>query len=118
MLVTSAIDYGERLVIRVCLNPDAPEWVHIVGSNRLDATGQLVLTDQGDPVLIVSGDVPPGETGETCHNCRSNWDTREFIFDGPGSKGMTVDDLWEEVCRRCESAAVPAEIVGLVGRSD
>ena len=117
MKVTKAVNYGSRAVIRVCMNPDEPEWVHIIGSNRLDATGQPVLTDQGEPVLIVSAEVPPGETGEKCHNCRSNWDTREFVFDGPEFEKMTYNDLWEEVCRRCASPPVPVDIVSLLGRS-
>lgn len=118
MLVIKATDYGTRTVVRVALNPDDPEWVHAVGAPLRDSSGTVILEPDGSERLVVSPDVPVGETGATCHNCRYNWVVRELIFDGPEFKDLSADTLWELVCERCEPASLPVPIIALLGRSD
>lgn len=82
MQIISAKDYGYRFVVRVTVNPDEPNWVHVVGLPLLDAEGVPVLDDDGHEVLVTSSLVPAGETGDTCWNCRQNWRIKEFVFEG------------------------------------
>ena len=117
MKVIYARDYGWRKVVGVCLNPDAPEWVHKVGEQQRDASGQLMWRSDGTPLLIGSPEVKAGETGESCHNCHYNWEVREIIFDGADAQAATEEQLWELVCLACHPATVPEVIDGLVGRS-
>lgn len=91
MKVISAVDYGFRVVVRVVDDPSIPEWVHIVGEPRLDDQGRAVIRENGEPSLIQTITVPPGETGETCQNCRYNWDVTEVIFDGSDLYGPDMD---------------------------
>lgn len=118
MKIIGATRYGLRTVIQVCLNPDEPEWVHVLGKPVLDITGVPVLMDSGEPLLVTSTVVTPGETGEMCHNCRHNWDVKEFIFDGLEYSGKTADELWELVCGRASAGTVLVPIAELLGRSD
>lgn len=117
MLVIKATDYGARTVVRVALNPDDPEWVHVVGAPLRDSSGAVILESDGSERLVVSPTVPSGETGTTCHNCRYNWDVRELIFDGPEFEDLSADELWALVCERCEPASRPVPITALLGRS-
>jgi len=118
MRVIKAVQYESRTVVTVCLNPDAPEWVHIVGDQWRGPDGLALWNDDGSPRRIVSALVPDGETGETCHNCRYNWVVQEVVFDGLEYAELSADELWELVCHSCRPAGIPRMIVGLVGRSD
>lgn len=118
MKIISAIDYGDRSVIRVCMNPDDPEWIHLVGDQVRGSDRLPTFGPDGAALLITSSVVPSGETGETCPNCRYNWAVKEFIFDGPDRDGQTVDELWERVCLLSREEPAPKVIGGLVGRSD
>ena len=94
-----------------------PEWVHVVGEQARDSSGQLIWSPDGTPLLIESSEVKSAETGDTCHNCRHNWVMRELIFEGVEYADKSVDQLWELVCLACQPATVPEVIDGLVGRS-
>lgn len=124
MRIIKATGYGYRTVIVVCLNSDAPEWVHVVGRQFRDGAGQPVFNVDGTPRLIQSPDVPDGETGESCHNCRSNWEVREFVFDGEDQyrlddKGLRVrkvaQDYLVEVTKALSLVGLPMPLSGLVG---
>lgn len=82
MQIISAKDYGYRFVIRITMNPDVPNWVHVVGAPLLDVHGAVVVDGDGVEVLVTSSLVPDGETGASCHNCRQNWRIKEVIFEG------------------------------------
>lgn len=118
MQIIKAMNYGARTVITVCLNPDAPEWVHTVGDQWRGSDGTFIFDDDGTPRLIVSASVPTGETGELCHNCHYNWILREVVFDGVEYGEKSADELWKLVCVACQPAMLPQDIAGLVGRSD
>jgi len=83
MKIIKAVKYVGRTVIRICHNPDQPPWVHIVGDQKVSVEGDLLFLADGLPDLVTSTLPPPGHTGETCHNCRYNWDVSEIVFDGP-----------------------------------
>jgi hypothetical protein len=125
--IIKATDYGYRKVMQVALNPDDPEWVHIVGEQVRDANGIGVLAaDNSTPVLITSATVPDGETGRTCHNCRYNWNVREFVWTGDAELKKVVDgvvvnktddDLANEVTAALAAASTTtANIAPLVNR--
>jgi len=96
MKVIKATEYPEifRTVLRVCFNPDDPEWVHKIGKQRKDIDGELMVMEDESPMFITSSDIEPDCTGETCHNCKYNWEVREFVFDGKSrfynDEGQTV----------------------------
>lgn len=118
MKIINATNYDSRTVVRVCLNPDAPEWLHVVGDVEKDLAGEPMVGIDGEPSIIRSSMPPPDHTGETCHNCRYNWVVRELVFDGAEYADKSADELWELVCLACQPAAVPEVITDLVGRSD
>ena len=127
MEIIKAVEYGERTVIRVCLNPGEPEWVHYVGSQSRDGSGGLEFKDDGSPLLITSRVVLSGETGETCHNCRYNWDITEVILEGADLYGVGVDgeplrlsddQLVVAACARVAASPTQRVLDSLVGRSD
>ena len=90
MKIIKATDYGFRKVVRIVMDETLPRWVHLDGK----ASPQ---THTGDTE----------EKGKTvCQECRSNWDIREYQFDGnamqklsdpedPGSE--LVDKTDEEI---------------------
>ena len=108
MKVIKATEYSDiaRTALRVCSNPDDPEWVHIVGEQRLGADGVLMIADDGSPVLIT-------------------WKVREFIFDGNArfyinDSGQTVaktiaqyvDDIKQVLADESSSSAAQSDWVG------
>ena len=120
--IIKATDYGNRKVIGVCLNPEAPEWVHKVGEQQVGPDGKPrfdVLT--GSPILITSTVAPADHTGiyppeagkTTCHNCHSNLQTQEYIFEGK-SLGLTDAELLAEVKRRVH-ATTPTTAKAMAG---
>ena len=126
MEIISAKDYGYRVVIRICFNPNAPQWVHTVGECAKDSAGVDRVTSGGDLVLITSSIVPAGETGETCHNCHYNWDVSEVVFEGsslfrsgPGGEWtrFTDDELADAAFLQVARPDVPLVLDGLEGRS-
>ena len=68
MKIIKAMDYGFRKVIVVCLNPEDPEAVHGDGSPHTGAA----------PV----GTDPSLRSWEWCHDCRYNWQVREYVWTG------------------------------------
>lgn len=68
MKVLSGKDYGYRKVVRVLMNDSDPEWIHPDGK-------KVPLTHTGDTEVI-------GKT--LCLKCLSNWDVKEFQFEGDG----------------------------------
>jgi len=123
--IISAKDHGHRVVIRIVHNPTAPEWVHIVGNQILSAEGVPRLLPDGEPDLVASTLPPPGHTGETCRNCRYNWDVSEIVFDGPdlfhiGASGdmvrFTDDELVVMAFTRAGRPLPPSILDGLEGR--
>ena len=118
--IISAMDYGERVVMRVCHNPTDPEWVHIVGSPERDRTGLEILQADGRPKLLESAHCPEGNAYEVCHNCRYNWDVAEIIFDGLellDSDGWRLADdiLAAEALRRATRPSAPQSLAGIIG---
>ena len=127
MKIISAIDYGYRTVLRVCLNPDQPNWVHVVGEHMRDREGVPMYNDSGGPVLLTSDKVSVGETGENCHNCRQNWEIVEVIFEGADLYGedmdggpvrLSDDDLAVMAFTRVSSYGPPRVLGGILGQSD
>ncbi len=123
MKVIKATDYGFRKVIQICLNPDDPEWVHIVGEPLRGPDGTPISKADGTPELITDPNVPPGEDGTTCHNCRYNWKVQEFIWTGEqlyttGRNGQrrpkTNTELLAEIKSQLQPPASAAEITGLI----
>lgn len=100
MQAIKASDYSYRKVVVACLNPNEPKWVHIAGEQQRDANGQPMKDAITGAPMIQRPDLPPGtryaadssHSGDTeeakamgqpaCHNCRYNWQTREFIWEG------------------------------------
>ena len=66
--ILTAKNYLGRIVIRVCLNPDAPEAVHLDGNPHT-----------GKPPEGTSKEL---KSWEWCPDCRYNWDVREFTWTG------------------------------------
>ena len=112
MKIVEAIDLGYKKVIKVVLNPDDPEWVHVVGDVKLGPDGNPALDAAGNEVKITSTVVPPGETGNRaeegktlCHNCRNNWVKKEkswagqdlLKLDGKIWVSKTDEDLEQEL---------------------
>ena len=110
--IISAKDYGYRKVIRVCMDPDAPESVHDDGNAH-------------------TGNPPPGtapglKPWEWCHDCRYNWDGREFLWTdaelyitpGGGSRRLkTNQELLDEITFRLLPAATASQISELIDLS-
>lgn len=67
--ILTAKDYHDRILIRVCLNPNDPEVVHADSNPH---TGQAPA---GTPSSL--------KPWEWCEECRYNWDVREFTWTGP-----------------------------------
>ena len=100
--IVKATDYGYRRVIRVCLNPDAPEFIH-------------------DDVTPHPSNNPNGCPTQTC---QYNWEIREFVWSGEEmytttSSGRrrrkTSSELVDEIKSSLTVAPIPAQIPGLVG---
>ncbi len=100
--IIKATDYGYRKVIRVCSNPEEPEYVH------QDSTQHPISNVNGYPV-------------ETCHY---NWNVREFVWsreemDTTTSTGKVRRKTNAELMKQIQSelAAVPSptQIPGLAG---
>ena len=123
--ISKATDYQSRKVICVCLNPEAPEWVHKAGEQQRDGDGKPMFdVITGRPILITSAVAPADHTGNyppeagktTCYNCRFNWQMREHIFEGKWLKA-TDEELLSEVKRQVALAtASPKGIATLVGQ--
>jgi len=122
MKIIKATEYQEllRTAIRVCFNPDDPEWVHIIGEPRRDADGLVMTAEDDSFILITSADIESDCTGETCHNCRYNWKVQEFIFDGndrfytddtgqmvPKAIAQYVDDIKQGLATESSSSDQP-----------
>ena len=100
--IISAKDYGYRKVIRVCLNPDAPQYVHTDHSPH--------------PARNVNG----------CQrdDCHYNWTIRGFVWtqdemytESPTGKQRlkTNDQLLKEIKDFLEPATAPSDIRNLAG---
>ena len=110
-IILSAKDYGFRKVIRVCMNPDQPESVHVDGKAHV-----------GIPTV----GTPPGlKPWEWCHDCRYNWDVREFVWTGDelrthGKTGKirpkTDAELLAEIKSQLVAQPPVRQISGLQGR--
>ena len=66
--IISAMDYGYRKLIRVCMNPEQPGSVHEDGTEHT-----------GSPP---AGTDPNLKAWEWCHDCRYNWQVRELTWTG------------------------------------
>ncbi len=103
MKVISAKDYGSRKVIRVCLNPDDPEYV-----------GQDGTTAKAD-----------GSSWSNEAGAKYNRDVREYTWTGAEMykttpKGQhrfkTDGELLNEIKERLQPPDAPSDILPLVGR--
>ena len=90
--ILTAKDYAERIVIKVCLNPSDPESIHPDGKPH---TGQPP-----------TGTDPGLKPWEWCHECRYNWDVREFTW--TGEERYTLSSKGRK--RLKSNAELPAEI--------
>jgi len=138
MRILSANKYPERTVLRVVFNDDEPEWAHVIGALLLSDEGDRILDSDnpGDLLLVTDATVPAGHTGNSeqakesgrtlCHNCKSNWEIREYLWDGADrfyddadgvSQSKTDDMLLDELDNRIKAeAAEKASIDTLVGK--
>ena len=110
--ILTANDYPHRIVIRVVMNPDDPESVHMNGVSH-------------------TGTPPPGtplglKAWEWCHECRYNWDVREFTWSGEeryvvttaGRRRLKTNaELLAEVSARLQPPAPPKLIPELMNKS-
>lgn len=120
MQIISAVDHGERVVIRVCHNPDSPEWVHMVGDQERDAHGLYLFNSDGSPKLIVSAACLLDGAGVSCHNCRYNWDVTEVILDGlellgPDGLRLADDTLGVRALSLSKKGFIARSILGIIG---
>ena len=104
--IINATDYGFRKVIRVCLNPDDPEWVHDDGTAH--------------PAANVNGCDGVGNT----YYCHYNWKVQEFVWTGEelytrdtagGRLPKTDAQLLAEISVQIPQATAASEITQLVG---
>lgn len=115
MKITSAKDYGHRVVVRVVEDDSIPQWVHNDGNAHTAVTS-----------VDVEGNVQPTglEAGTECHACRNNWIKHEFIFEGtellnPGTdQRMNPVQLKAAIGQRIAALKRPAvkSIPSLVGK--
>ena len=107
--IISASSYGFRTAIKVVMNPDDPEAVHEDGTPH-----------SGQPP---TGTDPNLRSWEWCHDCRYNWQVREFVWTGDelytrqedGSRVVkTNDELVAEIESRLQPAPAASEISGLL----
>ena len=112
-IILDAKDYGYRKIIRVCMNPEDPEQVHI---------------DAGGNATAHTGDPPPGtdpalRPWEWCDSCRYNWNVREFIWTEDEMYKRAADgrriqksnaDLLNEIKAKLTGPAPPETISALV----
>ena len=108
--IVHAANYGFRKVIRVCMNPNDPESVHADGTPHT-----------GSPPL---GTLPGLKPWEWCHDCRYNWDVREFVWTGDelttygktGKRRAKTDaELLAEIGSRLVAQPPVKQISGLLG---
>jgi hypothetical protein len=118
-LIIKVADYGYRKAIKVCLNPDELEAVHIA----VDGTKE---PHTGDPP---AGTDPLLKTWEWCLDCKYNWTVREFLWTGAdlnykdargNVKTKTNVMIKEELAQRLAAdllanPPVKKEIAGLLG---
>jgi len=138
MKIISADKYSERTVLRVVFNDDQPEWAHIIGEHLMTDEGDFVWDpdNPGHHIRVTDATVPAGHTGDSeqakeagrtiCHNCKSNWEIREYLWDGAdrcyddadGVSQLKTDDmLLDELDDRIKAeAAETASIDTLVGK--
>lgn len=110
--ILSATNSGWRKVIKVCTNPDAPQWVHPDGSTAPNTHTGFEHQVAGDVTL--------------CQDCRYNWKVREFIWTGDTELKKVVDgvlvnktddDLANEVAAALAAASTTTtNIASLVNR--
>ena len=124
-----------RTALQVTLNPDDPQWVHVVGEALLDADGQPIVDATGEPRYVASPDAPPEHTGDTveaqaagrvlCHNCRLHWivqehtwqDEERYTADADGQQRWKTDDeLLAELRDRVAAAERQPTVSPLLGR--
>ena len=107
--IISATDYGNRKVVRVCMNPDDPESVHSDGAPH-----------NGAPP---AGTDPTLKSWEWCQDCTYNWQVLEFVWTGEelykrsanGSRIPKSDtDLLNEVAAGLPIERSPVAITTLV----
>ena len=127
MKIIKATNYGFRTVLVVCINPEDPEWVHRVGEPLRDEFGQDLFDDSGEMLTIQATDEPCAETGETCHNCRQNWQRVEVIFDGEEQGETDAEGVLQRhsdadfallAFARAKASSEPETLSGLVGTRD
>lgn len=125
MLVVKATSYGFRTVIGVVLNPHEPHWIHEVGSPYLGDDGVPLLDSGGNPLLVTERVPPLTHSGDTCHNCRNNWQYAEAIFDGDdqyyldsvrGKVLKSTGMLAEELTNKLTGSARRVSLVESVGK--
>ena len=97
MKIIKAKDYGFRKVIQVVMDETLPRWVHPNGT----ASPQ---THTGDTE----------ERGKTvCRDCRSNWDIREYQWDGDALQKLNdPEDPESELIDKTDED-IMAEALGL-----
>ena len=120
MKIIKATNYGFRTVVKVLLNPDAPEAIHADGSPHT-----------GKPTTAVTAaffgefDRPP-RSWEWCHKCTYNWQITEIQWDGDeqynitedGSKTLkTSDQLIAEIQLRLQPPSEAQAITELAERT-
>ena len=112
--IIKATDYGFRVVIDICMNPDDPESVH---------PGPDGKTKPHDGVPPTGTD-PSLRPWQWCLDCRYNWDVREFVWTGEETytrsttgkrRAKTNTELIKEMEANLSTAGAPTEITGLTG---
>ena len=108
--IVTSLDFGYRKVIRVCLNPDEPKFVHADGSLH-PTPGAPARGENGCPH---SRDVVTGQENRLVPGCQYNHKIVEYVFEGKWLKA-TDEELVAEVKRRVALLAPGKTIPGLVG---
>ena len=113
MKVIKATDYGFRKVIVVALNDTEDECIHPDGSH-------VCVDVEGKEIAIPEGK----QCWEVCHQCRYNWRTREFIFQGnklfymdnEGYQHEKTDEMMlEEIRAALKPVHAPRKLASLEG---
>ena len=126
MKIIKATDYGFRIVLVVCHNPDDPHWVHRQGDVVRDAQNLPVLGSAGSVRLIDQTIEHIESDGTTCHQCRNNWDITEIVLDGlegytsgPDGKLDRIpdEDLAQIAFSRAARPSGPVVVGSLEGRT-
>ena len=111
MKIIKATDYGYRKVIVVVLNSDEPEAVHGDGTAHT-----------GAPPMGTDLSLKPWEW---CHDCRYNWQLREFLWTGDelytrrkdGTRRVKTDaELVSEIKTALQPPTPATTLAALVGR--